>query len=207
MMPVMDGIQLLKTVKANPGFSNIPVILLTARAGEESRIEGYNIGADDYLVKPFSTNELKARVGAHIRLKQRRDNALNTFYTLFDGMPFAVVALKGEDLVIDFVNQFALDIWQKEKDEVIGRPLYNARPEIRDISENMFRQVYQTGKRYEATEIPVHLNHMQSGDTLYFNSLIDPMFDEHGNIIGQLAISLDVTEKVLARKNRNDNDQ
>ncbi|HEY3744001.1 MAG TPA: response regulator, partial [Bryobacteraceae bacterium] len=60
MMPQMDGFELLRTVRADPDLSGIPVILLSASAGEESRVEGLDAGADDYLVKPFSARELLA---------------------------------------------------------------------------------------------------------------------------------------------------
>lgn len=73
MMPVMDGIQLLKAVKGNPATSNLPIILLTARAGEESKIEGLETGADDYLVKPFSANELMSRIRTQLSITRRRD--------------------------------------------------------------------------------------------------------------------------------------
>ena len=68
MMPGLDGFQLLKSLRSDPQLSNIPIILLSARAGEEATIEGLEAGADDYLVKPFSARELLARVGAHIEL-------------------------------------------------------------------------------------------------------------------------------------------
>jgi signal transduction histidine kinase len=64
MMPQLDGFGLLKRLRASEGLRDVPVILLSARAGEESRIEGLDAGADDYLVKPFSARELLARVGA-----------------------------------------------------------------------------------------------------------------------------------------------
>jgi signal transduction histidine kinase len=72
MMPVMNGIELLMAVKETPSLRNTPVILLSARAGEESRIEGYDIGADDYLVKPFSAKELLARIRSQLKLAQSR---------------------------------------------------------------------------------------------------------------------------------------
>ena len=72
MMPEMDGIALLKAVKNDPELCHIPVILITARAGEESRIEGIEIGADDYIVKPFSSRELIARAQAQIRMSAER---------------------------------------------------------------------------------------------------------------------------------------
>jgi signal transduction histidine kinase len=73
MMPVMDGIQLIKEIKSRDETSNLPVILLTARAGEESRIEGYETGADDYLVKPFAAKELVARIKAQVLIARKRD--------------------------------------------------------------------------------------------------------------------------------------
>ncbi|HEV2483576.1 MAG TPA: ATP-binding protein [Puia sp.] len=70
MMPVMDGTQLLRELKQHPHTAQIPVILLTARAGEESLIAGFETGADDYLVKPFSGKELLSRVKAQLRLAE-----------------------------------------------------------------------------------------------------------------------------------------
>ena len=65
MMPVLDGFELLRRIRANPRTQEIPVVLLSARAGEEARIEGLEASADDYLVKPFSARELLATVDAH----------------------------------------------------------------------------------------------------------------------------------------------
>ncbi|HET9529170.1 MAG TPA: ATP-binding protein [Blastocatellia bacterium] len=75
MMPGLDGFELLRELRADPLTREVPVILLSARAGEESRIEGLEAGADDYLVKPFSARELVARVGAHLKIKHIRDEA------------------------------------------------------------------------------------------------------------------------------------
>jgi len=68
MMPEQDGFELLKNLHADERTRNIPVVLLSARAGEESRVEGMQAGADDYLVKPFSARELLARVGARLEI-------------------------------------------------------------------------------------------------------------------------------------------
>jgi PAS domain S-box-containing protein len=75
MMPEMDGFQLLQAIRTDPATKGLLVILLSARAGEEARIEGLAAGADDYLVKPFSTRELRARVDGAVRLARQRNEA------------------------------------------------------------------------------------------------------------------------------------
>jgi DNA-binding response OmpR family regulator len=67
MLPDESGVQWLTRLRANTAFSGLPVLMLTARAGERDRVEGLDAGADDYLTKPFSAAELAARVRALLR--------------------------------------------------------------------------------------------------------------------------------------------
>jgi PAS domain S-box-containing protein len=75
MMPRLDGIGLLRAIREDDLKNKLPVILLSARAGEEFRIQGLGSGADDYLVKPFSARELVSRVRAHIDATLRRSES------------------------------------------------------------------------------------------------------------------------------------
>jgi signal transduction histidine kinase len=76
MMPELDGFGLLTAFRKDPELRDTPVLLLSARAGEEAKVEGLSAGADDYLVKPFSARELLARVGVKLRLaRTRRERA------------------------------------------------------------------------------------------------------------------------------------
>ncbi len=75
MMPRLDGFGVLREVRADPALSDVPVVLLSARAGEEASIEGIEAGADDYLLKPFSARELLARVRSNINLAGERRRA------------------------------------------------------------------------------------------------------------------------------------
>jgi PAS domain S-box-containing protein len=84
MMPVLNGFELLRELRGNPKTADIPVILLSARAGEESRIEGVSAGADDYLVKPFSAGELLARVTTHLKLARARQQSMKMMRRLQD---------------------------------------------------------------------------------------------------------------------------
>jgi PAS domain S-box-containing protein len=75
MMPGLDGFGLLRELRSDPALRGIPVILLTARAGEDARVEGLDAGADDYLTKPFSARELIARVNANLEMVRLRREA------------------------------------------------------------------------------------------------------------------------------------
>jgi signal transduction histidine kinase/FixJ family two-component response regulator len=72
MMPGLDGFALLRALREDPRTKTVPVILLSARAGEESKVEGLEAGADDYLIKPFTARELLARVGTTLQLARLR---------------------------------------------------------------------------------------------------------------------------------------
>jgi DNA-binding response OmpR family regulator len=88
MLPHLDGLEICRRVRANEQTANIPIIMLTARAEESERIVGLELGADDYLAKPFSPNELVARVralaaprqpaGAGRERRSRTDQLLST---------------------------------------------------------------------------------------------------------------------------------
>src|SRR5580765_450690 len=71
MLPHVDGLEVCRIVRGNDATAAIPIIMLTARADESERIVGLELGADDYLAKPFSPNELVARVRALLRRAQR----------------------------------------------------------------------------------------------------------------------------------------
>ena len=72
MMPRLDGFGLLRALRADKRTRNLPIILLSARAGEEAAMGGLDAGADDYLLKPFSARELLARINTHVELARHR---------------------------------------------------------------------------------------------------------------------------------------
>jgi GAF domain-containing protein len=103
MLPVMDGFGLLGELRADAGTREIPVILLSARAGEQARIEGLKAGADDYLTKPFSARELLARVQAHLELARVRRQSR-------DSMRESARALEEETRGLETLNQIGMTL-------------------------------------------------------------------------------------------------
>jgi PAS domain S-box-containing protein len=101
MMPGLDGFGLLQALRADERLKTIPVILLSARAGEEARVEGLAAGADDYLVKPFSANELLARVGARLELARARRESESDARFLAELSEIIRLARDGDGLLYD----------------------------------------------------------------------------------------------------------
>src|ERR671924_628459 len=84
MMPNMNGLEVLKRLRADETHRSIPVILLTAKATQEDKVRGLDAGADDYVIKPFDSFELLARVRAMLRIKQMHDTLDEWNRTLAD---------------------------------------------------------------------------------------------------------------------------
>ena len=109
MMPDLDGFQVLQQVRQT---SNVPVLMLTAKSGEEDKVSGLRMGADDYLTKPFSINELMARVNSLIR----RYTLLNPISsTETDCMVFQGMTIDNLNRLV-FMNDVQVELTGKEFD-------------------------------------------------------------------------------------------
>jgi len=116
MLPQMDGLEICRAVRAHPATAAMPLIILTARGEESDRIVGLELGADDYIAKPFSPNELVARVRALLRRADRAAGAQpgvrrygpivldpDAHTVTLDGRPVSLTAK--EFLLLDYLLQ------------------------------------------------------------------------------------------------------
>ncbi len=129
-------------LRADPRTSTIPVILLSARAGEESRVEGLEAGADDYLVKPFGARELLARVHAHLEMDRLRREASRREQALLEGTRAAKERLEAvlrsisdgfialdRDWRYVSVNDRACESMGMRREEILGRRIWDLYPD------------------------------------------------------------------------------
>ena len=106
MMPGMDGLQLVAALRAESRTAAIPLLLLSARAGQEASIEGLQAGADDYLVKPFAAAELLARVRANIELARLRNHQFRWRTALVDSLQEAFFVCDENGAVLEINDAF-----------------------------------------------------------------------------------------------------
>ncbi|HXI28140.1 MAG TPA: ATP-binding protein, partial [Vicinamibacterales bacterium] len=205
MMPGLDGFGLLHELRRDPRTHAVPVLMLSARAGEEARVSGLGAGADDYVTKPFSARELIARVGSLLNLSRaRRDAELQKQHlrSLFMQAPTPIIIFRGPDHVVELANPMTCQVWGRTEAEVIEKPLLEALPELRDQPfKALLDGVLRSGLPYVGKEIPALIDRHGDGrfETVYFNFVYAPLRGVDGEIEGVLAVAFDVTDEVTAR--------
>ncbi len=201
MMPRLDGLGLLREVRADPSTRGVPLILLSARAGEESRVEGMEAGADDYMVKPFGARELLARVGAHLQMARLRREAGESlrrseerFQSFMRNSPMTAF-IKDEEGYYLYVNRALEEKFKRPRDEWIGKTDLDIFPaeEAEQYRQND-RSVLASRRTAEVVETATREDGLH-----YFLSYKFPLQDEEGRWL-LAGLSLDITEHKRAEE-------
>jgi CheY-like chemotaxis protein len=194
MMPGLDGFGLLRSIREDAGLRNVPVILLSARAGEESRIEGLDAGADDYLVKPFSARELLARVGSHLamaKIRRETEQALRDseerFRALVNATSYVVYRMSPDWTEMRLLEGRGLisDTGQPRTDWL---EIY-IHPNDRELVLRTIREAVRTKNGFQLE----HQVRRTDGSVGWTYSRAVPLFDDKGEIIEWFGAASDIT--------------
>jgi PAS domain S-box-containing protein len=214
MMPGLDGFGLVQALRAHPLTSGIPIILLSARAGEGSRVGGMDIGADDYLTKPFSARELLARVGAHLQMARFRREANASlraseerfrartaqFETLLDRSPMGLYLIDA-DFRFRAINPVARPVFgdipggliNRDFDEIL-HILWDK--EFADELVRIFRKTLATGESFVVPELMQR--RADRGTIEYYEWRVDRIPLPDGTH-GAVCYFRDISPQILAR--------
>jgi DNA-binding response OmpR family regulator len=152
MMPGLDGFNLLRKLRT---ISNIPVIFLTARMDEMDKVLGLGLGADDYLVKPFSMNELLARIGAQLR---RSHEYQAQKWVDNEVIEYGALTIDKKSCTA-YKDQIPLELNAKEYKLLL---LLMENPERVFTKEQLYNAVWGENYYYDDNTIMVHISHLRN---------------------------------------------
>jgi signal transduction histidine kinase/CheY-like chemotaxis protein len=209
MMPGLDGFALLRALRSEAETATVPVILLSARAGEEARVEGANARADDYLVKPFAAQELVARVGAHLSLARARAEATaavaaarDLLTRVLEQAPVGICVLRGPEHVYELANAYYRRFLPPGR-PIVGRTVREVVPEAEAQGFiGLLDGVRDSGVPWIGRGVEIVYDRHGTGtpESAFLNLLYHPFHGLDGTIDGVIAVVSEVTEEVLARR-------
>lgn len=145
MLPGIDGVELLSRMKANENFRDIPVIMATAKGTEYDKVQSLDLGADDYLVKPFGMMEMVSRVKAVLRRSQpRKNDRLLTLDELVLDLDQHIVSVSGERIALTYKEYELLK-------------LFLSQPGVAFTREQLLQKVWNTEYVSESRTVDMHI--------------------------------------------------
>jgi len=210
MMPGMDGFALLASLRADPALRDISVVLISARAGEEARVEGFEANADDYLIKPFSARELLARVKSNLATARMRRDAEALRRESEARLRIALDAasaigawdwdLKTDQVHVDarFARMFSVDPAHAAAGAPLSDFIAGIHPEDRDRVTAAIRHAIDHAADYQA-----EFRILQPDQSLFWVMARGrPYFDDAGRPDHFPGVVIDITDRVKAEQQR-----
>jgi signal transduction histidine kinase len=202
MMRNLDGLGLLRALRADERTAAVPVIMVSARAGEEARVDGLAAGANEYLVKPFAARELLARIHTQLelaRLRRAQDVHRRRLHSLFEQTPAVIGVLRGPEHVFELANPSYLALVGNRP--LLARAFREALPELAEQGISaLLDRAYATGEPIAGAEMPVVLTRGGAPEETYWNFVYQPYRGADGAVEGVMTFGFEITAQVAARK-------
>lgn len=201
MMPRLDGFGLLKALRKKPDLQQIPVILLSARAGEECRVEGMDAGADDYMVKPFSARELVARVDANLRISKLRRESTDALLQREEQLQLALDVARmvywewepaTDSLVLSKNAKAVFGLLSEDLVNTFTSGIELVYPDDRAIVSHILQRAAKQGREFH---VEFRLLRPDSGETVWLEEWGYAELDESGNTRRLVGVAMDVTQR------------
>jgi PAS domain S-box-containing protein len=203
MMPRLDGFALLREVRNDAELRDLPVIMLSARAGEDARLEGLDAKADDYLTKPFSARELIARVNANLEMALLRREATRDlresearFRNMAEHAP-VMMWMTDPTGSLTYLNRLWSEFTGQSFEEALGYGAWDAlHPDDRQASMRVFldakaaREPFQVENRLRRRD----------GEYRWALSAAGPRFGDDGEFLGHIGSIIDITDRKEAEQ-------
>jgi PAS domain S-box-containing protein len=207
MMPGVDGWQVLSSIRADSRTRDLPVIMLTAKASERDQIHGWQLGATDYLTKPFgreallstTRKALRARPGAELdqrrrqkiaELRLRAEDVVYQLAAIVESSNDAIISESLDGIILSW-NRGAEEIYGYSSEEAIGQPISMLLPrnhadELPAILERILAG--EQVDHYETVQV------RKDGRRIHVSLTVSAIYDAYGRVIGASVIARDVTE-------------
>lgn len=200
MMPEIDGYQVCKKLKQHPNTRDIPVIFITAKSESDDETKGFELGAVDYITKPFNPSIVEARVDAHLELRDHRlrlegevqartrdfvlsESRLGSIINTFNGF---VYACKRGSYQIDFMNQALMERFGEDTTKPCYELIFGFKQPCR---------LCGIEKVYQGQTVEVEIESFKDGR--WYHILQSPVYAGDGTIEGRQAILIDITKRKL----------
>lgn len=206
MMPGMDGFQVCERLKGDPATEDIAVIFLSALGDTETKVKGFELGAVDYISKPFQAAEIVARVATHVKIR-RLERQLSDRNVELEQEITRILATMREgvfgldlDARITFANRAAAKLTGWSEQELVGQAAFEThlrtddKGAVRELADSPYQQVFQEGRRIELECERIWCKDQSS----FYASLNCTPVVEQGLVRGAVVVFRDITQRLEA---------
>ncbi|PBQ32900.1 hypothetical protein CNR22_14330 [Sphingobacteriaceae bacterium] len=194
---VVDAIQ-TALMPGSDGKYEISYSIMNPFYGSERKVlaKGKALFNDN---KAYRFSGILEDITSQTKAREKLETSEKHFRNIVEQAPIGISIFRGPEFFVEMANATYLNVVRKKEHEFVGKTLFEALPEVRDIVRPLLKNVYKTGIPYYGNEFPITLNRNNIPELTYFNFVYYPLTEEHGTITGIIVVANEVTESVKAK--------